>query len=265
MFNPKVSRGFIAFSLPCLLFAVLLAESATPITAQDCQAALGGSIEPDELTNGNSTTRTKRVDEWDGDVLRISTPLPGVVDISGTGTGAQSSLYTEGSTSFHPLVDSAYVGTGLGDLHAVLPAGEHCIQVTPSGDPEESFEIEAAFTDACHLGDSDDYNDSFLCATPIDVDGTASGAITVPASGSDFDFYTFVLTSAGTVDIGSTGTTDVAATLYDANGAPLESDDNDGTGDNFQIVRSLSAGRYYVRVEGVNDDGSYGLGVSLVP
>jgi hypothetical protein len=206
------------------------------------------------------------VDEWDGDVLLIYTPLPGVIEVEGIGDGAESSLYTYGGVGSHPLVDSAYVGTGQGELQAILPAGYHCIEVAPGpgAEDEDEIEIQASFTDACHLGDTDDHGDSFLCATPIDVDDSDSGEI---SAASDHDVFTFTLTSSATLTIESTGSTDVAMSLYDDDGVLLETDDNDGPYDgvNFQIVRSLSAGRYYVRIEGVSDDGAYGLSVSEVP
>jgi len=268
VFHHYAAHRNVHFSIPCAtLLAISLAGVASPASAQDCQAALGSSTGAVTLTNATSTSTTKRVDEWDGDVLKIYTPLPGVVEIEGTGSGAESSLYTEGGSSFHPLVDSAYVGTGLGELQAILPAGYHCIQVAPGlgAEDEEEIEIAASFTDVCHLGETDDHGNSFLCATPIDVDDTASGEISVPSTTSDYDVFTFVLTSTTTVSIESSGSTNVAASLYDDHGVLLEADDDDGTGNNFLIVRSLTAGRYYVRIEGVSDDGAYGLSVSTVP
>jgi hypothetical protein len=202
------------------------------------------------------------VDEWDGDVLKIRTALPGVITIGGTGAGSQGSLYTEGSTSFHPLVDSAHLGTSLGELQVVVPAGDHCIQVAPGPGATGNFEVEASFIDACHLGAADDHGDSFLCATPIIVDDSDSGEINPSA---DADLFTFVLTSAATVAIESTGSTDVAGELYDNGGVLLEEDDNGGTSPNFLMTRSLDAGRYYVKVSGANDEGAYGLSVASVP
>jgi Bacterial pre-peptidase C-terminal domain len=270
VFNPCAFRN-ILFSLSCaMLLVVSMLGGASPAAAQGCQAALASPTEAVPLTNTTPTnpppSKAKRVDEWDGDVLLIFTPLPGVIEIEGIGDGAESSLYTYGGTGSHPLVDSAYVGTGQGELQAILPAGYHCIEVAPGpgADDEDEIEIAASFTDACHLGDPDDHGDSFLCATPIDVDDTASGEI---SASSDHDVFTFTLTSTATLAIESTGATDVAASLYDDQGVLLEADDNDGPNDgvNFQIVRSLSAGRYYVRIEGVSDEGAYGLGVSEVP
>jgi hypothetical protein len=261
------NRSTSTWTIGVLLFAVSIFARTPAVSAQDCQAALGGSTEAVALANGNNASKSKNVDEWNGDILKIHTALPGVVVIEGTGDGAQSSLYTEGSTGADPLVDSAYVGTGLGELQAVIPAGDHCIQVAPGLGATGNFEIEATFTDACHLGETDDHGGSFLCASPIEVDAEdpAAGEITVPSSGDDYDMFTFVLTSTATIDVESSGDTNVAASLYDANGMLLEADDDGGPDANFQIVRSLNPGHYYVRVEGVSDTGDYELSVSSVP
>ena len=244
-------------SISCLaLFALFMTGNVSPAAAQGCQDALDGSTGYVDLENGQTAMKKKTVDEWDDDVLKITTDRPGVITIQSDGPGAQNSLYTEGSTSFHPLVDSAYQGTGLGDLEVIVPAGDHCIQVAPGTTGSAEIEIEATFIDACHLGDTDDYGDSFLCAEPFVVDDPlVSAEISVPGATSDYDMFTFTLTSGATVTIESTGSTDVAGSLYDDGGTFLESDDDDGDSDNFQIVRALSPGRYYVRVEGAS--GSY--------
>jgi pre-peptidase len=244
------------------LFTLQMIGDASPAVAQGCQSALNSSTGYETLTNATTATKGKTVDEWDDDVLKITTQRPGVITIHSTGPGAQNSLYTEGSTGLHPLVDSAYQGTGLGDLEVIVPAGDHCIQVAPSTTGSAEIEIEATFIDACHLGDTDDYGDSFLCAEPIAIDGSANGAISVPGTTSDYDVFTFSLNSAATLTLESSGSTDVAGSLYDNDGVLLESNDNGGSSPNFRIVRSLSAGRYYLRVQGVSDDGSYSLSVS---
>lgn len=259
MFNQYAFLRNIFASIPSLaLFALPVMGGLSPAAAQSCQDALDSSTGYVALTNGNTATKAKTVDEWDDDVLKITTERPGVITIQSTGPGAQNSLYTEGPTGFHPLIDSAYQGTGLGDLEVIVPAGDHCIQVAPGTTGSAQIEIEATFIDACHLGATDDYGNSFLCAAAFVVDALAVNAeISVPGATSDYDMFTFTLTSATTVTIETTGSTDVAGSLYNNDGVLLESNDNGGNSPNFRIVRSLNPGQYYVRVEGVNDDGSY--------
>lgn len=252
-------------SISCLALCFLsMIGHASPAIAQGCQSALDVSTGYTSLTNATTATKTKTVDEWDDDVLKITTQRPGVITIQGTGPGSQAALYTEGSTGLHPLVDSGYQGTGLDDLEVIVPAGDHCIQVAPTPGTTGSLtiEIDATFTDACHLGNTDDHGDSFLCATSIAIDGSANGAISVPGSTSDYDVFTFSLNSTTTLTLESSGSTDVAGNLYDVGGVLLESNDNGAGSPNFRIVRSLNPGRYYLRVQGVSDDGSYSVSVA---
>jgi hypothetical protein len=245
------------------VFAILLLTHAGRAVAQDCQSALESSSGATALANGSTTTSSKGVDEWDGEVIKLATDLPGVIEISGTGDDAEDSLYTMGSTSPHPLVDSATLATGTRTLRAVVPAGVHCIQVAPSEDATGDYEVSATFTDACHLNDTDDHGDSFLCATPIAVGGSDSGEITSGTT-TDVDMFSFVVTSTTTITVASTGTGHVTGNLYDSGGALLASDNTDECTANFSIIQSLDAGTYYVQVSGANES-SYGITVSAAP
>lgn len=250
-----------AFILGAALLAILILPLESRAQATNCATALGTSTGYTSLTSGTSTSAEKKVDEWDGEVLKIRTSLPGVLIMEGTGPGLQSSLYTDVSSGSYPMLNSAQLGTSLPELQTIVPAGDHCIQVTP-GTGTADFEVQATFVDVCHLGDVDDHGDSFICATPVTVDGSSvSGAITSSSTIDDIDRFTFVLSSAATVSIKSTGSTDVEADLHDGNGSLLASDDDSGTtSPNFKITQALAAGRYYVRVKGSN--GSYAIGIT---
>jgi hypothetical protein len=135
--------------------------------------------------------------------------------------------------------------------------------VAPSASASGDYEVAATFTDVCHLNDTDDHGDSFLCATPIAVDGSDSGEIT-SGTATDVDMFSFVVTSSATITVASTGTGHVTGNLYDSGGALLASDNTDESAANFSIVSSLSAGTYYVQVSGA-DESSYGISVSAAP
>ena len=63
--------------------------------------------------------------------------------------------------------------------------------------------------------------------------------------------------------IGTSGSLDTVGTLYDGSGSQLASNDDGGSGYNFSIRRSLSAGTYYVRVESFGSStGTYTLRLS---
>jgi hypothetical protein len=249
-----------AFIAGAAFLSILIVSRESQAQTTDCQTELGVSTGYTSLANSATASKQKGVDEWDGEVLKLTTTLPGVLTLDGVGEGSLSSLYTDAASGPYPLLDAAQVGDNLNELPVILPAGDHCIQVEPPTGATGDFQVLATFTDVCHLGIVDDHGDSFICATSLTVGGgSASGQISSSTT-TDADAFTFVLSSSATVTIESTGGTDVEAELYDQSGALLESDDDSGTSPNFKIIRSLAAGRYYVRVKGSN--GSYGLGAS---
>jgi hypothetical protein len=255
MFNPRSFTHDVLSSIVYLMFvATTLLTHTNPAAAQDCQTALASSSGAVALSNGASATTTKGVDEWDGEVVKITTSLPGVLVVEGAGDGAQSAVYTQGSSGPHPLIDSARLGTGLRELKAVIPAGTHCIQVAPGSGATGDFGVTASFVDACHLSDTDDHGDSFLCATQLTVGGDAvSGEIGT----DDLDMFSFEQDAAATVTIETTGGS-VTASLYDSSGALL------GTGLTFDLPSSLAVGRFYVQISG-DAESTYEISVSLTP
>ena len=243
------------------LLSLLIVSGKAWAQTVDCPTELGVSSGFTSLTNGTSANLQNGVDEWDGEVLKLTTTLPGVLTIEGDGPGLQSSLYTDASSG-PAMLDSAQVGTGLSVLQTIVPAGDHCIQVTP-GVGEDEFEIQATFTDVCHLGGADDHGDSSICATLLTVGGgNVSGQISSSGT-TDIDRFKFYLGSETDVIIQSTGSTDVEAHLYELDGTLVDSDDDSGSGDNFMISAQNLEGWYYVRVKGAN--GSYSVSVATAP
>ena len=85
--------------------------------------------------------------------------------------------------------------------------------------------------------------------------------------GGDVDYFRLTLHRAGTVVVETTGSTDTVGELEDDAGQHLTSDDNGGSGQNFRISRTLSAGVYYIKVRGANSatTGAYTLRVTFTP
>ena len=94
-------------------------------------------------------------------------------------------------------------------------------------------------------GGGDDHGDSRSSATRVSLPSTTAGRI---ETGSDEDYFRFEVSSRGTVQLETTGGTDTTGTLYDSAGTRLAYNDDSGTGNNFRISRTLSAGTYYVAV-----------------
>ena len=111
---------------------------------------------------------------------------------------------------------------------------------------------------------TDTHGGTRAAATSVALNSDTSGVI---YAGSDEDYFSFTLTTADSVTIQTTGSTDTEGWLYDSSGTQLATNDDDGTGNNFQIVQTtLSAGTYYVRVASYSTRiGPYTLQIRVPP
>jgi hypothetical protein len=233
----------------------LLSSAARAQQVQDCQQALqvsGGGI---LLADATTTTTTQKVDEWEGDILKLRINRPGVLVLSGEGAGVQGSLYAADPASGGArLEDGGAIGTAHRPLTMVVQPGEHCVQVTPDAGAAGTLRLRTTFFDVCRLGPQDDHGDSFLCATAIGLGESRTGEI-APA---DQDVFSFTLAAGTAVTIDVTGTPDLLAGLYREDGTLLAAD---GRG-----TWPLDAGSYFVRIEGGDGPGgAYTIGVSASP
>ena len=103
-------------------------------------------------------------------------------------------------------------------------------------------------------------------------DATATFATALPAflhgvveSGGDRDMFRFV-TGSGTLRVYSNGPTDTFGTLLDAYGRQLATNDDTGSGLNFEIEATVSAGVNYVEVRHFSPTGTgaYTLSIEFV-
>ncbi|MFY9822955.1 MAG: PPC domain-containing protein [Thermoanaerobaculia bacterium] len=236
--------------------SVSAAGAAGAQSLSDCASALqtaGGGI---SLTNAATATATKKVDEWDGDILKIMIEQPGILVLSGEGPDVAGTLYAADPDSGDPVLeDGGPLGTVHQPLTLVVEPGEHCVQVTPPAGATGTLSVVATFFDVCSLGPQDDHGDSFLCATEIALGDEQTGEIS-PAT--DQDVFTFALDAGTTVTIAvaaGAGTPELAAGLYDEDGTLLAAD--------ARGSRTLAAGRYFVRIAaGSGAGGSYTVSVT---
>ncbi len=137
------------------------------------------------------------------------------------------------------------------------------------GDPDESepepdplvFPPLSELPRVCRQTRVDDHGGTFRCATPIAL-GREVRAEVDNGWGDDEDLFTFAVKELTSVRIETTGSSDTVGGLYDGDGYRLRVDDDGGSGGNFRIVKTLSPGRYFVRVEGgAGAEGLYGLTV----
>jgi hypothetical protein len=89
--------------------------------------------------------------------------------------------------------------------------------------------------------------------------------VILPRPGNvDLDVFSFDLTLASTIRLESHGETDTYGQLLDEAGRHLASDDDGGDAANFQIIKTLDPGRYFLEVEGAQGaTGPYVLTATL--
>ena len=103
---------------------------------------------------------------------------------------------------------------------------------------------------------------------PSSTSCAANCNIVAAAQGSPLNTYDFFLniTTAGTLQVKTTGSTDTIGTLYGMDGQQIAWDDDSGDNTNFMITEYVEAGQYIVTVEGQTRDtvGTYELVVNFV-
>ena len=174
----------------------------------------------------------------DQDYFEFSVPDGFTVRAFAQGDTDTNGVLYDGSGASVASDNSA--GEGL-NFHIVrdLDAGTHYLSVSGWGTGSYSLIVEEA--------GADDHGDSFATATPVSIGDTLPGVLTP----GDEDYFEFTVPADGfRLGVFTQGTTDAVGTLYDGNGSRLADDEDSGEGDNFHIIRTLDAGRYYLRVFG---------------
>ena len=70
--------------------------------------------------------------------------------------------------------------------------------------------------------------------------------------GGDVDYFRVEVSASGDLTVHTTGSLDTKGQLEDSAGAVLARDDDGGDGYNFRLAHAVSAGTYYIKVEGYN-------------
>ncbi|MCB4764368.1 MAG: hypothetical protein LGB00_00925, partial [Sulfurovum sp.] len=102
--------------------------------------------------------------------------------------------------------------------------------------------------------------------TSIEPNSTTAGNI---EQAGDEDWFKIVIPSAGTLVVYTTGSTDTIGAFYEKGARnPIAFDDNGGTGNNFRISQSVTAGTTYevaVLHSNYTETGSYELVSEFTP
>lgn len=111
--------------------------------------------------------------------------------------------------------------------------------------PVDSFDVLIVNGTGSLVAEADDHADAIAGATAIAAASTTAGRI---GSNSDNDIFQIVLGGAGTLQVSSTGPTDVEVSLEDAGGTKIAADSDSGGWYNFNLSQAVAAGTYFVRV-----------------
>ena len=95
-------------------------------------------------------------------------------------------------------------------------------------------------------GIGQDPDNTLAGATPVDLGSSTSGSL----SERDTDYFRVEMSSAGTLTAYTTGRVDTEGAILDGSGNVLDRDDDGGEDSNFRVSVPVSAGSYYIRVEG---------------
>ena len=98
-------------------------------------------------------------------------------------------------------------------------------------------------------GRGDDHGDTPSAATALAVGSSRSGQL---ETGGDVDYFRVAVAASGELTVHTTGSLDTKGQLEDSAGAVLARDDDGGDGYNFRLAHTVSAGTYYIKVEGYN-------------
>jgi len=126
-------------------------------------------------------------------------------------------------------------------IHTTLPAGTYFVEVTGQAGATGSYGLSVSILPP------DDHGDILSEASPTPLPGSIAGDL---ENDNDDDYFRLDLPVDGTLTLATTGSTDTFGILRTGNGSILVSDDNDGTGENFQLTHVVPAGVHYLQVRG---------------
>ena len=105
-------------------------------------------------------------------------------------------------------------------------------------------------------GIGQDPDDTLAGATQVDLGSSTSGSLSV----EDVDYFVIEISNSGTLVVSTTGSVDTEGAILDSSGNVLARDSDSGEGFNFRVSIPVSAGTYYIEVEGWGSDtGDYTL------
>ena len=210
------------------------------------------------VVTASSSTAGRLERAGDHDYFRVTLSSPGTLTVSTTGTtDTVGELQTATGTRLASNDDT--VGLNF-QLQQQLSAGTYYIQVRGYGNSTGAYTLVVRFT-AGPPPSRDDHGNTRNGATTVGLSSLTAGRL---ERSGDLDYFRVTLSGSGEVTVSTTGTTDTVGELQTSSGTRITSNDDGGTGYNFRMQQTLSAGTYYIQVRGYgNSTGDYELSVSF--
>lgn len=226
----------------------LTGYAETDISGDTCNNA--ATIEPTESVSLLIS------EQGDQDFFRVVLPQAGHLVLTTTGSSD-----TVGSLRNASCVEIAGDDDGGAarnfSINRRLAAGTYYISVREYAHASTgSYHLHSVFT-------PDPHGDFGGDATAVTAGSTTNGRI---APAFDVDMFEIQVSSGGLLTAYSTGSTDTIADLYGPGSTGIiASSDDEGSGRNFRISRTVSPGKYYIAVRTYNSasTGSYQLRVDF--
>ena len=201
-----------------------------------------------------------------------SLEVTGDVDVFEILVGAAGTLkvYTEGNLNTKGRLHNRGNGVDVSDddsgdqsnfeINADLSAGTYYVEVSGGPTVTGSYTVHTAFSPTPVVIE-DDHGDEEANATAVATSSVTEGNL---EESGDTDVFSFVVDSAGTLNLYTTGSTDTTGRLTSNDDTVDQTDDDSGTGSNFSITAEVSAGVYFGHVSGFRGaTGEYNLHVQL--
>ena len=177
------------------------------------------------------------------------------VVIAPAGIAASSVTFVSSTKVTATLAVGQSAAAGLAKVH-LFNAGNTFV-------PVDTFDLLVVNGTGSLTPSADDHGDTAITATALATGATVAGTI---GSTTDNDVFQVTLAGAGTLNVASSGPTDVNVRLEDVNGTVIAADADSGTWYNFNLSRALSAGTYFVRVlHCCQGSGTYSVTATFTP
>ncbi|MCB4755389.1 MAG: pre-peptidase C-terminal domain-containing protein, partial [Sulfurovum sp.] len=204
---------------------------------------------------GNTTLGNINV-AGDEDYFKIVIPSAGTLTVKTTGSTDTYGYLLDASNSEIESNDDGGLDRNFQISKFITTAGTYYVKVKHHSATETG-----PYSLVVHF---DDHNNTQDGATPINPTSTTPGSFEIAG---DKDWFKIVISRAGVLEVETTGRIDTNGTLYDASGTQIASNENSGTGNNFKITQTVTAGTYYVKVKhhSTSGTGDYSLVSRFTP